>query len=184
MVRLAFRDAVGVLTAAALATACLDGGQTGQPSAASCDPPTWLKPGGSWHGSTVRGAAQAFDGIYSAGLEWREEPRSSTIQTPVDFVDSVQLTITYSNENATRTCGDQLSVPVSVSLSSSASSLVESGIGTLTIAASSRSPSAALHFESQRVRLDATLTPPEARGSLDALDLALPGASAIFPKGQ
>lgn len=182
MVRLAFRNAVGVLAAAALATACL-GGQTGQPTAGSCDS-TGLEPGGSWHGSTVRAAAHAFEGTYSAGLQWREEPRSSAIQTPVDFVDSVQLTITYSNENATRTCGDQLSVPVSVSLSSSASSLVESGTGTLLIAVSSQGRSAALHFETQRVRVDATLTPPQVSGSLDALDLALPGASAIFPKGQ
>jgi hypothetical protein len=182
MVRLAFRDAVGVLAAAALATACL-GGQTGQPTAASCDP-TALEPGGSWHGTTVRAAAQAFDGVYSAGLEWREEPRSSTTQTPVDFVDSLQLTITYSNEEATRTCSDQLSVPVALLLSSSASGLVESGNATLTITSLSQPQSATLHFQGSRLSLDATLTPPQATGSLDAYDQALPGASAVFPKGQ
>jgi hypothetical protein len=185
MVRLAFRGAVGLL-AAALATACL-GGQTGQPSSLECDPQV-LEAGAAWNGSTVRRAAQAFEGPYSAGLQWREEPRASTTQTPVDFPDSVQLTITYSDAKVTRTCSDQLIVAVSVALTSSASSLAESGMGTLTISRDQQGFVGSLHFEGTRVRLDAMLdetaraTPP--RGSLDALDLALPGASATLTEGQ
>lgn len=183
MVRLAFRDALGVLAAAALATACL-GGQTGQPTSGSGCDSTELEPGDSWHGATVRATAQAFEGTYSARLEWQEEPRSSTLQTPVALVDSIQLTITYSNEEATRSCADELSVPVSVSLSSSASGLVDSGKGTLTLSSGSPEGAATLHFGSQRVSLDAMLTPPRAQGSLDAHDLALPGGSATFSEGQ
>ena len=177
MVRLAFRGAVVVL-AAALATACL-GGQTGQPTSATCDV-TSLDAGANWHGATVRATAQAFEGTYSAPLQWREEPRSSEIQTPVDFVDSVQLTITYSNAKATKSCWDQLSVPVSVTLTTSASSLSDSGQGTLTITPRPQRSLATLHFESARVRLDVVLDDPAAQGTFDALDHALPGASASF----
>ena len=182
MVKLALRGAVGVLATALAAGGCL-GGQTGHSSRASCDSTT-LDAGATWHGSSVRETAQAFEGTYGAGLQWREEPRSPTTQTPVDFADSVQLTITYSDAKATRSCADELSVPVTVALTTSASSLAESGNGTLTISPGQQVARATVHFESARVRLDGALNPPAAQGSFDALDLALPGASAIFPEGQ
>jgi hypothetical protein len=183
MVRLAFRRAVVVL-AAALATACL-GGQTGQPTSGSgsCDP-TSLAPTAAWGGTTVLAAAQAFEGTYRAGLQWRVEARSSTTQTPVDLVDSVQLTINYEDAKVGRSCVDHLNAPVSVALTTSDSGLAESGPGMLTIALGQQGLVGSLHFESARVRLDAMLdeaaleTAP--RGNFDALDQALPGASASF----
>ena len=181
MVRLAFRGAV-VGLAAALATACL-GGQTGQPSSATCDAQV-LEAGAAWNDTTVRGAARAFEGSYSAGLEWWEEARSSTMQTPVEFSDSAQLTITYSDAKVTRDCRNQLIVAVAVTLTSNSSSLAESGQGTLTIAPKQQGLAGSLHFESARVRLNAMLdeaalaTPP--RCCFDALDQAVPVASASF----
>lgn len=187
MVRLAFRRAVVVL-AAALATACL-GGQTGQPTSGSgsCEPAS-LAPTAAWGGTTVLAAAQAFEGTYRAGLQWRVEARASTVQTPVELPDSVQLTINYDNVKVGRSCADELNVPVSVTLTTSDSGLAESGSGTLTIWPAAQGLSGRLHFESQRMRLDVMLdevalaTPPQ--GGLDALDQALPGASAVFTKGQ
>ncbi len=180
MVRLAFRGAVGVL-AAALATGCL-GGQTGHSTTASCDSQA-LEPESAWGGTTVLGAAQAFEGTYTASLQWRVEPRSATTHTPVELSDSVQLTINYDGATGSKSCGGQLSVPVSVTLTTGASGLDESGSGTLDIAAASDGVLVgSLHFESLRLRFDATLdaAATTARGSLDALDPALPGGSAAF----
>ena len=181
MVRLAFRSAVGVLTAA-LATACL-GGQTGQPTAVSCDPEE-LSPSAAWGSTTVKAAAQAFEGTYHAGLAWRVEPRSSTTQTPVVLPDSVQLAIDYADVEVRRECAGSLNVPVFVTVTTSDSGLAERGNGTLTLTSATQGLVGSLHFESQRVRLDATLdeaklaTTPH--GGFDALDRALPGASATF----
>lgn len=181
MVRLAFRGAVGVLWAA-LATACL-GGQTGQPDSLECGA-TQLSPTASWSRTTVQGAAQSFDGTYNSGLRWQVEARSATTNPPVDLQDSAQLTISYRGAPARRDCADQLEVPVSVTLTSSDSGLAESGQTTLTISRSSQGLVGELHFESPRIKLDATLpelgtgNPPLA--SFDALDPSLPGASASF----
>jgi hypothetical protein len=180
MVTLAFRRAVVVL-AAALATACL-GGQTGQPTSGSCDSES-LQPGAAWGGTTVQGAAQSFEGTYTASLQWQAEPRYAATHTPVELSDSVQLTINYDGAAGSNSCVGQLSVPVSVTLTSSDSGLAESGNGSLTIEpASDGTLVGVLHFETARGRFDATLdrTAKAARGSLDALDPALPGASAIF----
>lgn len=98
--------------------------------------------------------------------------------------DSVQLAIDYADVEVVRNCGGQLSVPVSVTLTTSDSGLAEKGSGTLTIARAAQGLGASLHFESRRVRLDATLDEARLatipRGGFDALDQALPGASATF----
>jgi hypothetical protein len=180
MVRLAFRGAVGVL-AAALATGCL-GGQTGHSTTASCDSKA-VEPGAAWGGTTVLGAAQAFEGTYAASLGWKVEARSATTHTPVELSDSVQLTINYDGATGSKSCAGQLSVPVSVTLTTSESGLAESDSGTLSVAAAPDGGLiGTLHFETSRVRFDATLDAGTStmRGSLDALDPALPGASATF----
>lgn len=185
MVRLAFRGAVGLL-AAALATACL-GGQTGQPTSLDCGA-TSLAPTAAWGGTTVQAAAEGFEGTHGAGLEWRVEARSSMVQTPVELVDNVQLTITYDNAKADRSCSNQVSVPVSVTVTTSDSGLAEGGPGTLILEPEAQGFSGSLHFENARVRLDALLEETAlalpAQGSFDALDPVLPGASAVFVERQ
>jgi hypothetical protein len=132
----------------------------------------------------VQAAAQVFERSYTAGLLWQAEPRGSSLQTPVDLQDSVQLALAYRGANARLDCADQLRVPVSVTLTTSASGIAEAGDGTLTIDRSSQGLIGTLHYEGARVRLDASLTevaPAQAPvGSFDALDPNLPGASASF----
>lgn len=181
MVRLAFRGAVGVL-ATVLATGCL-GGQTGHSTTTGSCESKAVEPGAAWGGTTVLGAAQAFEGTYAANLQWQVEPRSATTHTPVELSDSVQLTINYDGATGSQSCAGQLSVPVSVVLTTSESGLAESGSGTLSVAAAPDGGlMGTLHFETSRVRFDATLdaTMKTIRGSLDGLDPALPGASATF----
>jgi hypothetical protein len=187
MVRLALRGAVGVLFAA-LATACL-GGQTGQPTSGgpSCAPSD-VSPTASWSGTTVEAAAQALEGPYTGSLRWQVEPRSTTTHTPVDLADNALLALVYTGATASKNdCGDQLIVPVFVTLSTSSSGLAETGEATLTIVHLAQGLVGNLHYESNRVRLDATLPDAGAaaalRVSLDALDPALPGASASVNEG-
>jgi len=186
MVRLTLRRVMGVLLLAALAAGCL-GGQTGQPSSATCEQ-TEVSPSASWSNTTVELAAQAFEGTYSAGLRWQVEPRGSNTQTPVELEDSLQLTITYGGTQAkTNICGNQLSVPVSVMLTTSASGVADTAEGTLSIERAPQGLVANLYAESTLIRLHATLqeaalgAAPD--GSFDALDANQPGASAIFTKG-
>jgi hypothetical protein len=115
---------------------------------------------------------------------WQAEPRGSTLHTPVDLRDSVQLTLAYGGAKARRDCADQLQVPVLVTLTTSASGIAETGDATLTIDRSAQGLIGTLHYEGTRLRLDASLTevaPAQAPvGSFDALDPKLPGASASF----
>jgi hypothetical protein len=180
MVRLAYRVAIGVLVTV-LATGCL-GGQTGHSRGTSCDSEA-VEPAAAWGGSTVLDAAQVFEGTYAASLQWQVEPRSATTHTPVESFDSVQLTINYDGATGSNSCAGVLSVPVTVTLTSSGSGLAESGSGTLSITpASGGALVGTLRFETPRVRVDATLdaTLKTMRGGLDGLDPALPGASASF----
>jgi len=183
MVRLAFRGATLVL-AAALATACL-GGQTGQPSSITCGAPAAAATD-AWSGTTVQAAARAFEGTQGASLRWYDEPRSVAAPTPVEFVDSVQLTISYDGDSGSVGCSNVLSVPVSVQVTTSDSGVAEAGSGTLWISPTSQGLVGNLHYQSKLISLDATLdevTRASApRGSLDALDGTLPGASARFPR--
>ncbi len=185
MVRMAFRCAMGVLLAA-LATGCL-GGQTGQPTSNRCSG-TDLSPDDPWEITTVRAAAEAFNGTYDADLRWQNESRSATTHTLVDLADSLQLAITYDGEGAIEACGGAtLSVPVTVTLGTSASGIAESGDATLTILASAGALTGQLHYASARIMLDATLGEVAAGGTIagdcDALDPTLPGASASFGGG-
>ena len=181
MLRLTFRGALGVLLAA-LMSGCL-GGQTGQPSSLDCDT-TPLAPSAVWDTTTVQAAAQAFVGTYSSGLRWQVEPRYANAHTPVEAADSAQLTIAYGGAPGNRSCGDQLSVPVSVTLTSSASGLNETAEGTLLIQHGLQGLVGNLHAESALLKLDATLqeaaTGAAPSGSFDTLDPNLPGASASF----
>lgn len=184
MARLVFHKAVGVLCAA-LAVGCL-GGQTGQPSRADCSGME-LSPTATWSDTTVESAAQAFETPYTGSLHWQVEPRTSPNHTPVDFPDTALLAIVYTGASARRDCNDQLKVPVSVTLSSSQSGIAESGDTTLTLWRSSQGLVAQLHYESKRLRLDATLPDPTSGEApvvtLDALTSDLPGASASFTEG-
>jgi hypothetical protein len=181
MSRLAFWAVVGSYWAA-VATGCL-GGQTGQPGSLDCGA-TQLSPTATWGDTTVQAAAQVFERSYTAGLVWQAEPRGSTLHTPVDLQDSVQLTLAYGGAKARRDCADQLQVPVLVTLITSASGIAETGAATLTIDQSAQGLIGTLHYEGTRIRLDANLTegaPAQAPvGSFDALDPNLPGASASF----
>jgi hypothetical protein len=135
----------------------------------------------------VQAAAQAFEGTYTAGLQWQAEPRGSTLQTPVELQDNLQLELAYGGAKAGRDCADQLQVPVSVTLTTSASGIAEIGEATLTLDRSSRGLIGTLHYDGKVVRLDATLTEVATAqaplGSFDALDPNLPGASASFTEG-
>ena len=183
MSRLAFRGAVGLLIAA-LASACL-GGQTGQPSSdrAFCEP-AQLFPTEVWGSTTVEAAARAFEGTYASGLQWQVESRVATSHSSIAFEDGAQLSVSYDGEQAQHDCDDQLIVPVTVTLTTSNSGLVDSGVGKLTIVRSSQALLGSLHYESKLVRLDATLDEAAAatapRGAFDALDSSLPGLSATF----
>jgi hypothetical protein len=132
----------------------------------------------------VQAAAQVFERSYRAGLLWQAEPRGASLQTPLELEDNIQLDLAYRGAKARRGCADQLQVPVSVTLSTSASGIAETGEATLIIDRSSQGLIGTLHYESARVRLDASLTevaPAQAPvGSFDALDPNLPGASASF----
>jgi hypothetical protein len=131
----------------------------------------------------VRAAARAFEGTYSAGLQWRAEPRSATATTVIDLQDGVELVIAYEDAQGWD-CIGQLNVPVSVTLTTSASGVSETGVGTLSIQRSSQGLIGSLHAETETLKLDATLREAAAglapQGSFDALDPKLPGASAIF----
>lgn len=184
MARSAVQVAVAVLLAA-LATACL-GGQTGQPSSLDCSP-TRVSATAAWSGTTVQAAAQAFARTYTSALHWRVEARSEPTHTRVDLPDNAELRIAYAGAPAQRDCFDRLEVPVTVTLATSDSGLAESGEATLEISRESQGLEARLHFETKRIRLDATLPEP-ATGeaplvTFDALDPDLPGASASFSEG-
>jgi len=182
MVRLAVRGAVAVLWAT-LAAACL-GGQTGQPDSLNCGSAT-LSSSAAWGSTTVEAAARAFEGTYAAGLVWQQEPRSAADHTAVQLQDSVQLSLAYAGGKATRDdCVEGLRVPVSVTLTTSASGIADSGETTLTIQQSSQGLVGKLSYDRPRIRLDVTLrelaTGVAPVGSFDAVDTNLPGASANF----
>jgi len=181
MVRLAFRGAIGVLSAA-LAAGCL-GGQTGQPTSASCDRAE-VSSSAAWGDTTVGAAVGALAGTYEASLLWREEPRSTSTYTPIDLQDGLELTIGYDGDSAVEDCNGWLQVPVEVTLSTSESGIAESGRATLSISRSSGPSSGNLRYEGERVVLVATLsevaTGVSVTGGVDALDPELPGASASF----
>lgn len=184
MARLALRVATGALLAA-LATACL-GGQTGQPTRGGCEEGQ-LSATAAWSDTTVQAAAQAFTEPYSGALQWWVEPRTDPSQTPVDLADDAQLTLVYAGASARRDCNGRIHVPVSVTLTTSDSGLTESGPATLEISSSAQGLEASFHYESKRIRLDATLPDPAGKAApvvtFDALDSDLPGASASFTEG-
>lgn len=128
-------------------------------------------------------ARQAFVGTYTGMLAWEVEHVSELTQTPVELEDHVQLTIERPGQ-ASLECSNQLRVPVSVTLSSSASGLKESGEATLFIPPSSGGLVAQLNYENSRIVLSVTLPEVAAgrspSGFLDALDETLPGNSAQF----
>lgn len=182
MVRQAMRGAVGGLLAALLA-GCL-GGQTGQPSSLECERDK-LSSSAVWEGTTVGAAANAFAGTYEGPLLWQEEPRSASTHTAVDLQDSLQLTIAYDGASATRDgCTHALSVPVTVTLTSSGSGIAESGQATLAITGSKGALGGSLTYQSERLVLHAGGREVAAGGALagelDSLVEGLPGASASF----
>jgi len=173
MERLTLRVAIGLLSAA-LATACL-GGQTGQPTSASCGGEQ-LSSSSVWHDTTVGAAAAVFAGTYEAPVLWQP--------AVVDSQDRLQLTIFYDGGSVRRGCDGSLTVPVTVTLATSESGIAESGAATLEIAGPSGALVGKLSYLGERVALDATLTEVTAgvtlAGELESLDAELPGASADF----
>jgi hypothetical protein len=173
MERLKLRVAIGLLSAA-LATACL-GGQTGQPSSATCGGEQ-LSSSAVWRDTTVGAAAAVFAATYEAPVLW---------QPPVaDSQDRLQLTIVYDGGSVRRGCDDRLTVPVTVTLTTSESGIAESGAATLEIAGRSGALVAELSYVGERVALDARLNEVTAgvtvAGDFESLDAELPGASAGF----
>jgi len=181
MVRQAFGSAVGVLTAALLA-GCL-GGQTGHPTASNCVA-TQVPPQTSWRGATVGAVTAAFATTYQAPLSWQQEPRSAATHTSVAFQDSLQLTITYGGASAKRDCNDQLTVPVTVTLSASQSGIAEDGDGVLILSGAQGAFTGYLTYDGKQVALEASLAQVAGgvslTGDLDSLAAGLPGASASF----
>lgn len=165
------RASIGLLWAA-LATACL-GGQTGQPSSASCDTRE-LSSSAAWSDSTVSAAAAAFVGTHEAPLSWQPGV--------VGFQDRLQMTIFYEGKSARSACDGRLKVPVTVRLTSSDSGIDESGAAMLEIAGSSGALVGDLGYSGERLVLDVRLSEVAAgirlAGDLRALDEDLPGASA------
>ena len=132
----------------------------------------------------MEAVAQAFEVPYTGKVQWQVEARAATTHTPVDFPDSALLAIVYTGAAASRNCFDELQVPVSVTLSTSQSSIGESGDATLTIWRSAQGLEARLSYEGTRVKVTANLPEPGTGAaplvSIDALDPSLPGASASF----
>lgn len=191
MVRQALRGARAVLLAT-LVSACL-GGQTGQPgetTAAHCDPPVQLSPTSAWSGTTVQAAVTTFAGSYRAGLQWQQEPGSDPRHTPIDFADGAQINVAYDGADATQNCLDQLTVPVTVAVTTSQSGIDESGRGSLVLwrnaagGAGSSRLTGSLTYGSSRIDLSATILEASLdaapSGGFDSRDAALPGASAVF----
>jgi hypothetical protein len=166
---------------AALLAGCL-GGQTGQPTAGSCGTP--LSSSSEWSGTTVGAAVAAFAGTYEAPLQWHAEPRGASTLTPVDLQDSLQLSIVYDAASASSDCANRLRVPVTLTLSTSQSGIVESGGATLELTRPVAAMTGSLSYDGERVALGATLAEVAAgvslAGDLDSLAEGLPGASASF----
>lgn len=176
------RGALGVLLAG-LSTACL-GGQTGEPATAvGCPRDVEYSATDSWGDATVAATAASFEGTYLARLQWRQQEASSAEQTPVTLDDELELTVDYHAVDAVeKPCNPGLRVPVVVMLSSSASGIAEAQEAELVIKRSAGQLSGTLHYLSERVELDVTLSEvaegARLSGSLDALDAALPGDAA------
>jgi hypothetical protein len=182
MARLKVRGVAWVLTVA-LATACL-GGQTGEPASGRSCRSRQLSPDDSWEGSRVATAAGSFAGTYETSLSWQAEAAAGAL-TPVDFNDELQLTLAYEDDSAiVQACGEELVVPLALTLMTSGSGLAESGTAQLVLRSSGSGLSGALRFEGERVALEATLVEGSAgvvlSGTLDAFDTELPGSSATF----
>lgn len=182
MVRQALCGAAGVLLMAALLGGCL-GGQTGQPSSLECGPAE-LSAAAAWSGTTVGAASATFARTYEAPLLWQEEPRGMATHTAVALEDSLRLSIAYDGGSAERNCSDQLTVPVTVTLSTSDSGISETGDARLVLSGPGGSLTANLTYDSKRVTLYASLVEAGAavsfKGGVDSLAIGLPGASASF----
>lgn len=181
MVRLVTRGALGVLLAG-LSTACL-GGQTGEPASAQCPGDIEYSATDPWEDTTVEAAASSFEGTYVARLVWRQQEPSSAEQAPLALDDELELTIDYHYADAVeKPCSPGLRVPLVVTLSSSESGIAEAHEAELSITRSAGHLSGRLHYLSERVELDVTLSEiaegARLSGNLDALDAGLPGAAA------
>jgi hypothetical protein len=108
------------------------GGQTGQPAADRCDPTALLAADDTWHGTTPRELARAFEGTHSADLVWYAEPFGAATTTPVDFPDVIAIEVSYGGDDATQTCSD-LAIPVSLRISTSASGIDETQVTDISI---------------------------------------------------
>lgn len=183
MLRMAFQGVVLAL-AAASATACL-GGQTGEPgSGLPACPPQQVVATAPWQGTTVKAAVQVFTGQYRTPLQWQQERLGASDNPPVAFQDDLTLTVDYVDADARVACNGKLDAPVTVTVTTSASGLAESGAGNLEVVSTSGALSAVLSFELGRVSIDAGLapvatgTPPS--GGMNVYDPTLPGKSAQF----
>jgi hypothetical protein len=138
----------------------------------------------------VKAAATTSVGSYRAGLQWQQEPGSAPKHTPVDFADGVQINVAYDGADGAENCFDQLTVPVTVAVTTIQSGIDESGRGSLTLSRSAASGAGTssltgtLTYDGSRISLRATVleaglgaTPS---GGFDAFDANLPGASAVF----
>lgn len=146
------RSAVGVL-ACVLAASCL-GGQTGQPDTAACGSRT-IGADHTWRGVEVQALGRALAGTHEAELLWQADP--SDVTTAV-LDDHISITVSYEGEPGRDDCaGGPLTIPVTVSLSSEASGISESGSGVLTFTSATRPFRAQLDYSSDRLGLSATL---------------------------
>jgi hypothetical protein len=194
---------VGTFSAAFMPS-CSEGGQTGQPSASNCGQMEVPADSPYHHGTTPRILGQGFEGQYRSGLVWLgEHPLFSSLSVIDDYEDSIAISIIYDGEQAHRGC--RLTIPVTVSIETTASGISETGPGTLSIISAKLPYRAWLDYSGSTFALSAELkghaanvTPvgrlqphqwatPVSEGTAGDTSTALeqfPGSSAAFPSPE
>jgi hypothetical protein len=168
---------------AVVPTSCL-GGQTGQPQAAACEAKQ-VSAGEKWGDLTVAERARAFEGHYSATLQWFAEPPTDSSQTPVAAHDSISIDVSYDGTDARTDCSmSMLQIPVHVEVSTSESNFHESGVVDLRLE-SAASLSGQLELHGMHAAIDADLvgvaSGASPSGTVVPIEGDAPGGWAQFP---
>ena len=139
----------------ALTVSC-GGGQTGQPGDGSCRVTT-VSSDSSFESSTVAERARSFSGVQRAKLRWQRSVPGVDTPAPVDLVDGVTLNVVYEGASATLAC-DSLTVPVTLTVTSTASGIAETGPALLRFALGGSPHSATIEYSSVTLSLTAQLS--------------------------
>ena len=165
----------------ALPASCL-GGQTGQPTSTECADKRSLKANEEWGQRMVAERARAFEGHYSAKLQWFEEQRGNPNQTPVALDDTIVIDVTYEGAAAHLICG-ALYIPMHVDARTTASGFHESGLGQVLIT-SPTTVSGSLDLQGTRATVFFQLGEPAGgaspSGTVVPIEGGVPGGWAQF----